>query len=115
MTCFIDMDVDGSIDFVSDKIVKARKQHKCCECGDTIEPGTTYEKTVGVWDREFSTFKTCEACVEIRKRYFCTWYYGMMWETLLEEYAEHLTVGDVDGLSLAAVEKLESKCGWYDD
>ena len=40
----------------------ARRAHRCCECGDVIEPGETYFETAGKWDREFATFATCDCC-----------------------------------------------------
>jgi len=48
---------------------KARKQHKCCECGSAIQPGTQYQRISGIWDGEPSRFKTCADCVERRFRY----------------------------------------------
>ncbi len=45
---------------------KARKDHVCCECGRTIEAGTVYEYTSGIWDHEPSSHKTCPRCVTLR-------------------------------------------------
>lgn len=47
-------------------IRKARKQHKCEECGAPILPGDRYESVVGKWDGFVDTFKTCERCHDIR-------------------------------------------------
>jgi RNase P subunit RPR2 len=44
----------------------ARKPHTCDECGRQIVPGTKYEMVFGVWDFP-STFRTCAACLEIRR------------------------------------------------
>lgn len=44
----------------------ARKEHTCCECRGTIKPGERYYKFTGVWDAEWSTYKTCSDCEEIR-------------------------------------------------
>lgn len=41
---------------------KARRDHKCCECGGVIRSGETYTSFWGVWDGESSTFKTCADC-----------------------------------------------------
>lgn len=51
------------------RIVKARKAHKCCECGCEIKPGAQYESSGGVWDGEWSTYKTCDTCVTVRDWY----------------------------------------------
>jgi len=42
---------------------KAKKQHKCCECGRAIQPGETYRHLWGVWDGDPKTFKTCDDCL----------------------------------------------------
>lgn len=44
----------------------ARKQHVCCECGATIEPGERYHLDEGVWEGAFARFKTCAFCAKIR-------------------------------------------------
>lgn len=46
---------------------KARKVHRCDECGLTIQPGMTYEYTSGIWAREPGDYKTCEACQILRE------------------------------------------------
>lgn len=38
---------------------KARKEHKCCECGKTIEKGETYVVSSGIWDGKPDRFKQC--------------------------------------------------------
>jgi hypothetical protein len=40
-----------------DKDYTARKQHKCWECGGTIEPGMRYRVSKYVIDREFQVAK----------------------------------------------------------
>lgn len=41
---------------------KARKAHRCGECGQGISPGDTYTRWEGLWDGVFQTAKTCHAC-----------------------------------------------------
>lgn len=41
---------------------KARKQHRCCECMDTIQPGQRYEHIFSVFEGDVTIFKTCEFC-----------------------------------------------------
>ena len=48
---------------------KARKSHKCCECGGEIVRGQRYEYVSGVWDGDPDSHKTCLTCVEIREHY----------------------------------------------
>lgn len=44
---------------------KARKNHKCCECGCTIETGEKYKYSSGIWNGEPDSFKQCLNCNEI--------------------------------------------------
>lgn len=51
------------------KMRKAKKEHKCCECHKIIAVGETYEYSSGVWDGRPASFKTCTECVAIRSEY----------------------------------------------
>lgn len=44
---------------------KARKQHKCCECGSIINSGDQYAYSHGVWDGSGQSFKQCLDCAEV--------------------------------------------------
>lgn len=46
---------------------KARKEHKCAECGSNIKPGQQYEHTFGIWDGHLDRIKTCQHCVDMRE------------------------------------------------
>jgi len=50
---------------------KARKAHKCCECGRTIQPGEKYMCISGIWDGRPSRFKTCTECANLGARFRC--------------------------------------------
>ena len=63
MDCYCDYDPPS---FYESSTPKARKQHRCEECGGPIVPGEKYEYVTGLWDGEFSYFKTCERCVDLR-------------------------------------------------
>lgn len=52
----------------TNKQVKARKTHKCCECGGEIKIGETYDHLSGIWDGEPGRFKTCQDCINLRDR-----------------------------------------------
>ena len=45
---------------------RARKPYRCEECSGPIAPGERYENVVGMWEGDFSTFATCERCVDLR-------------------------------------------------
>lgn len=83
------VDYDGGCEFIQEKMVKARKEHRCCECHRTIQPGESYEKTVGNWEGAFSVFKTCAHCVAAREWIMDTCG-GFMYCGLDEELKEHL-------------------------
>lgn len=61
--CYCDYDPPS---FSSQQLRKARKQHRCEECGRKILPGETYEYVSGLWDGWFGDFKTCHHCLSIR-------------------------------------------------
>jgi hypothetical protein len=87
-------------------MVKARKPATCCECGDPIRPGDRYEVTSGKWDGEWSSFKTCLPCKEIRETFCCEgWVYGTLWRDAAESIFEGLTTGCVAKLETAAAKE----------
>jgi hypothetical protein len=45
---------------------KARKVHYCSECAVEIQIGEVYERSEGLWDGTFYTFKTCVRCQAVR-------------------------------------------------
>lgn len=83
----IDMDGDfcSGRDFYSEKMVTARKPHRCCECGDVIERGQRYERATGKSDDTMWSESTCAPCAEIRDAFVCgSWLYGRLWESIEE-------------------------------
>ena len=44
---------------------KARKSHKCVECGNPIDIGEEYWKIRGLWDGEWATYKMCKSCKDL--------------------------------------------------
>jgi len=80
------VDCDGYSETLRKDVVKARKEHKCGECGRVISKGEKYEAYAGKCDDEFFYNKTCEDCLSVRNEFFCnTWIFGEIW-TLLEEH-----------------------------
>lgn len=65
----------------------ARKPHACCECRETIQTGAAHTYTVGKWDGDISTFRTCERCADLIAHYseagYC-WTYGTLWADHLD-------------------------------
>lgn len=84
-------------EFFSPKMVTARKDHVCCECGDAIKKGEKHEYVVGKWEGEFDYFRTCQTCKNIREDLFqCGWTYGNMWEDIREAFADALSIDEED-------------------
>lgn len=62
---------------------KARKSHRCYECGRPIAKGERYEEVTGVWDGTPNRFRTCADCLSVRDALFCrSWCHGGVWEDL---------------------------------
>lgn len=80
-------------EFFSSYIQTARKEHRCGECGCTIQPGEKYEYVCGKWDGCVSVEKTCERCYDLRKWVsnnipcFC-WAYGNVYDDAREAINE---------------------------
>lgn len=81
-------------EFFNDRIMRARKEHKCCECGEAICIGEKYEYITGKWDGNFDTFKTCLPCSRIRKQYGCA--LGSLRDDLWECLGMDYVTGEVD-------------------
>ena len=85
----------------------ARKPTRCVECRRPIVAGQRYEFVSGKWDGEWSTYKTCAECVEIRLAFACdgTWTYTTLWEDL-EDGFQMLTTGCFEKLTTVAAKTL---------
>lgn len=81
----LDMDYDGANEFYAEKVVTARKPHKCCECGDVIPVGAQYERVAGKSEGSFWTSRSCLLCREIRRSFCCGgWVFGELWDSVRE-------------------------------
>ena len=70
-----------NVDVLSDKIVKARKAHRCDECGREIKPGEPYRNLRGVSCGDMLVVKTCLFCQrvsdDLRGMGFCVPFNGL--------------------------------------
>lgn len=92
MGCYCDYDPPN---FLHTKIITARKDHACCECGHVIVRGEKYEQTTGSWDGVISRYKTCEKCADLRDSLGECFIYGELKDgylTYLDGHA-HITAG----------------------
>lgn len=105
--------------FIDDELRRARKEHRCSECHQTIGRGEKYESATGMWDGRINTFKTCLTCVEIRQHFGCGgWVYGQVWSDLADNFFPDMRAGGpcMEGLSPEARQRLiDERMEWYLD
>lgn len=112
-------DNDGDRPSVYDEdVVSARKEYACTECDEPIRPGDKHERIKGLWDGEWSTYRTCLSCVEIRNHFACGsgWLFGCLWDDLRENFFPDMAAGGrcMSGLSPAAKARLiDMRMAWY--
>ena len=102
-------DDDFTNEFYSESDQKARREHKCGECGITIKRGEVYSRAAGKTDGEMWHAKTCALCDEIRKHFYCDggWLFTQLWEDIREQlFDEDFRFECMSGLSVGAREKM---------
>lgn len=45
-------------------VLKAKLNHRCTECKAIIESGQHYERSSGIWDGRWSTYRKCKFCMD---------------------------------------------------
>lgn len=53
--------------------VIGRKSYHCCECFKLIERGERHQHIKGLWEGEWSSFRTCFDCCDLRARIDLAW------------------------------------------
>lgn len=89
---------DNPAEFLTDRISRARKEHKCDECARTIKPGEQYEYTFGKWDGWVDVIKTCQHCLAAREwlaTACMTWTYHDVLGELVEHWDEEYDLRSV--------------------
>lgn len=68
---------------------KARKEHKCSECGKVIKPGENYVYHTGKCEGDWLEFKHCEGCTWAAQwlTHVCN---GFVFWQVLEDLEEHI-------------------------
>jgi hypothetical protein len=64
MSCYCDYDYAEYPTFYEEKMVTARRDHRCCECLGAIAKGERYERKSGKWEGQVQTYKTCQRCLD---------------------------------------------------
>lgn len=94
-SCSCSMDGERPVVF-EEHWPKARKEHVCVECGETIKLGQRYEYASGLWDGFWDHHKTCKTCVNIRNDVCCgSFIYGELREAIWETYGVDYVTGDI--------------------
>lgn len=76
-------------EFYHSETRRARKQHRCTECGRAIQPGEKYEHVRAKWEGDIRTHNTCAHCLALREWVqahvpcFC-WAHGNIEEDAIE-------------------------------
>lgn len=94
--CIGGAEFDGMMEMAEQKIVRARKDHRCIECRRSIPRGAEYERISGKWEGEFSTSHTCLDCMNIRNGLSCgeAVSIGELWQDVHDcDVFERLTTG----------------------
>lgn len=99
---------------------RARKEHVCCECRETIARGETYQHVSMLYDGRWDRYVTCLLCVEIGDHFSCGRgrIVETLWSDLEENFYRDMSMGGpcMAGLSPAAKTKLvERRMAWYFD
>jgi hypothetical protein len=89
-----DADADPA-QFYNQRVLRAAKEHECSECSAKIAKGERYERVDAMWDGDWSMFKTCLLCVEIRNHFACGngWCFGEVWNQLEENFFPDMKAG----------------------
>jgi len=63
--CFYDLE---PATFLKDTWPKARKEHLCSDCGETIRKGEKYNCLVTVFDGDLVPYNICKSCIILSDR-----------------------------------------------
>lgn len=84
-SCIIVDGWDGP-DVFREEVRRARKEYKCCECGEKILPGDVHGYATGCWEGDWLTYRTCARCQLVADDYFDGRAFGAMVEYFKEAH-----------------------------
>ena len=94
--------------FYNSKDVRAQKEHKCVECGGTINIGEKYEYVVGAWVGELRVYKTCSDCLGLRDILSNSPYYCLSHGDLVGVFMGNIE----DNLDIIDIDDFTHRVGW---
>lgn len=95
--CNVCLYFDGEYaEFFSQKEVVGRKDYECSECGRVMPKGTKHQVASMKCEGDFSSYRTCLVCAEIRKAFCCDGeqFGGMFWEQMEELFGDITANGE---------------------
>ncbi len=83
------MDEGPGMQLTQDNMRRARKDHRCGECGRAIQKGEIYRNISGLWEGEFVSEKTCGHCA-IGQNLLSRECDGFVFHAVAEDLHEHI-------------------------
>lgn len=77
-SCSCDFNGDCPPEVYNKTFRKARKEHRCTECGDWIKKGERYEHVAACYEGSWNEYKTCLPCVGIANDLGCRLHDGLV-------------------------------------
>jgi len=105
--CECDYGDAESPEFLSEEKRRARKDHRCSDCGGVIAVGETYVHVSGMWGGRIETYKICSGCGSLRGVFGCACF-GELKSEIFEELHEtgDLPIGDFGALGAAKLDEM---------
>jgi len=112
--------IGGGFDYFGPRVfhrkeLKARKLHKCEECGETIKPREMYVRETGIWDGRWGSHETCMDCADVRDVLLCSYTYGTVWTTIHEHYADDPLLISWSAIGKLTTSAREKVCAMIED
>lgn len=89
-------DADGDWTELADETRRARKEHRCSECGRTIAVGESYQYIVGKSEGELCDSRCCAHC-RVAREWLSVQCHGYLQGGVQEDIDEHAQLGWLDG------------------
>lgn len=94
--CMFDSHDDGCVTMLTTSTPKARKAHRCAECGREIAAGEQYRSERFVFDGSLSVHKTCSHCM-VARDWLQAQCGGFIFGAVEDDLREHALEGGIFG------------------
>jgi len=96
---------DDGDSYYSERILKAAKNHICCECNKPIMKGEMYHYSSIFYERNIRNYKTCNNCQEIISIFFKD---GWLIGSIFEELYSYIDAVWLEDLPSSCISKLNN-------